>query len=336
MSKEKYVGSVKPGMVFGELTVIDEDFEAEKKHAERLPHDSARYYYLCQCSCGKKTTVGLYNLVHGTTQSCGHLQVLRTKEGTLKNVKDMTGMKIGDLVVIEKDTTTQRGSGKSAKWICECTLCGNRKSIRGSELRSGKVVDCGCQKRKRLSDAKLIDISGKVFGYLTVLGRDLSVGYKSGQHARWLCRCELCGRTESVTSKMLLKYGKDRCRPCCGMTLGEKRIMEILDENNISYIHDKPYSDCKNPDTGAVLRFDFRITNNSECDYIIEFDGEQHFKDVNMWGSSDTLKDRLWRDTVKNTWCAERGIPIIRIPYTRLKKLCIEDLLLDSTPYLAA
>lgn len=245
-------------------------------------------------------------------------------------------MKIGDLVVMEKDTAAARGSGKAARWICECTLCGNRKSIRGSDLRTGKVTDCGCQKWKRLSNGRLSDLSGQTFGYLTVLERDFPIGLRSGQHARWLCRCELCGRTESVASNMLLRYGKDRCRLCCGLTLGEQRIMELLDENNIPYVHDKPYLDCKNPETGMVLRFDFRITNNSECDYIIEFDGEQHFKDVNMWGNSDTLKDRLWRDAVKNMWCAERGVPIIRIPYTRLKKLCIEDLLLDSTPYLAA
>lgn len=32
------------------------------------------------------------------------------------------------------------------------------------------------------------------------------------------------------------------------------------------------------------------------------------------------------RDKFKNEWCANKGISLIRIPYTKLKTLTIEDL----------
>jgi len=39
------------------------------------------------------------------------------------------------------------------------------------------------------------------------------------------------------------------------------------------------------------------------------------------------------RRNKKNQWCKENNIPLIRIPYTHLKDLCIEDLLLETSNY---
>ena len=40
------------------------------------------------------------------------------------------------------------------------------------------------------------------------------------------------------------------------------------------------------------------------------------------------------RDLIKNQWCRENDIPLIRIPYTHLTQLCIEDLLLETSQFL--
>ena len=39
-------------------------------------------------------------------------------------------------------------------------------------------------------------------------------------------------------------------------------------------------------------------------------------------------------DEYKNQWCKENNIPLIRISYTHLNDLCIEDLLLETTKFL--
>jgi hypothetical protein len=36
---------------------------------------------------------------------------------------------------------------------------------------------------------------------------------------------------------------------------------------------------------------------------------------------------------IKNQWCKENNIPLIRIPYTHLKDLSIEDLILETSKF---
>lgn len=53
--------------------------------------------------------------------------------------------------------------------------------------------------------------------------------------------------------------------------------MKILQENNITYVHDKPYFlDLINPKTNKILRYDFILLQDNKPIRIIEFDGEQH------------------------------------------------------------
>ena len=76
-------------------------------------------------------------------------------------------------------------------------------------------------------------------------------------------------------------------------------------------------------------RFDFYVNNN----YLIEYDGQQHFESVEYFGGEEQLKIQQKRDTYKNQWCKENNIPLIRIPYTKLDTLCIKDLMLETTQF---
>lgn len=327
---EKKCNTVSAGDVFGELTVLEEDFEKEK---EKKADGNHHKFFKCKCSCGEIASVDVYQLLRGMTRSCGHLKKVRARGVTAKK---LDGMKFHHLTAIRMDDSKESKIGKHVYWICKCDLCENEKSIRSSDLISGYAKDCGCQFIKRVSDSMTQDLNGRKFGHLDVLERDMSIGHKSGQHARWVCKCDLCGNIESVASTTLLKRGKDRCKLCAGVSMGEQKICEILDGDNISYVHDKPYLNCKYPETGGTLRFDFRINKDSDCDYIIEFDGEQHFKPVPMYDDGHSFQERVKRDQFKNDWCKENGIPLIRIPYRRLAKLNINDLLLETTEYLVA
>ena len=63
--------------------------------------------------------------------------------------------------------------------------------------------------------------------------------------------------------------------------------------------------------------------------YIIEFDGRQHFEyDESGWNSKENFEKTKERDAFRDKWCKDNNIPIIRIPYTKLKELTIEDLIL--------
>lgn len=79
--------------------------------------------------------------------------------------------------------------------------------------------------------------------------------------------------------------------------------------------------------TGYCLRFDFYVKN----DFIIEFDGEQHYKEVlGSWGEDISFSERQNRDKKKNDYCFRNKIPIKRIPYWVLDSLSIDDLLSDK------
>ena len=101
----------------------------------------------------------------------------------------------------------------------------------------------------------------------------------------------------------------------CNMSKGENNVQEFLDKNNIDYIRQKRFSECK---FKIQLPFDFYIPSMNVC---IEFDGEQHYRPVDYSGKKTPLELqedfelRMIKDHIKNTYCKQNNILLIRIPY---------------------
>lgn len=318
----------KSGDKYGSLTVIDRNYEQEDLKVKH--NQQRRPWYNCKCDCGEVCVINGYNLVRGTTKSCGCAKRKNVfKKMTGKN--DLTNKIFGNLVVLHRDEQAKFGDNIHARWVCQCKLCGSLTSIRGSELRLGNKVDCGCGLQRRVSDSRTEDLTGRVFGYLKVVERDRSVGYRCGQHAKWICECSLCGNKESVESTSL-RLWKIMCGRCCKNSTGERVISDILSNNGIKFLHDKPYLDCKNDQTGFKLRFDFIVQHNPT--YLIEYDGSHHFKPAGKWDNNGDLDERQRKDAIKNEWCRKNNIPPIRIPYTVLASLTVDDLRLETSKYL--
>lgn len=97
-------------------------------------HKNGKRYYKCRCECGTEKEVYSRSLEQGSSLSCGCLR----KELTHERAMDLTGRRIGRLVVLGRDES------KHGFWICECD-CGNRKSIRGTSLtHKNPTSSCGC------------------------------------------------------------------------------------------------------------------------------------------------------------------------------------------------
>lgn len=114
---------------------------------------------------------------------------------------------------------------------------------------------------------------------------------------------------------------------------GELAIEQLLKANNI--VFEKEYIDknCILP-TGGYARFDFKCIIDNIV-YYIEFDGNLHYYTTNSgWNNETHLQETKARDTAKNIYCWLNNIPLIRIPYTHLKNLSIEDLLLTTSQYI--
>jgi very-short-patch-repair endonuclease len=114
--------------------------------------------------------------------------------------------------------------------------------------------------------------------------------------------------------------GHNGC-PICNESKGERIIRNYLNENNISFKSQQKFKNCFSK---YVLPFDFYLEKYNLC---IEFDGIQHFKLIKRWGSEENLKDIQIRDKIKDDYCKNNNIKILRINYLDIKN--IEKILND-------
>ena len=110
-----------------------------------------------------------------------------------------------------------------------------------------------------------------------------------------------------------------RCKQCHN-SKGEIEISKVLDNMSIKYKHHHHFEDCKYINT---LEFDFYIPSMNIC---IEFDGEQHFRPVAFGNMTDEQAKQQFeinkkRDEIKNTYCEQNKIKLIRIPYWDFDKI---------------
>ena len=139
---------------------------------------------------------------------------------------------------------------------------------------------------------------------------------------KWCCECS-CGNHVDVEAASLLSGHTLSCG--CLKSKGEALIQKIFEENNIDYIKEKAFSDCRFKDTNGLARFDFYLP---QYNIIIEYDGEQHF---HTCGYLDYEKQHN-HDLIKNKYCFKNNIPLIRIPYD--VDYTIDDLKLETTRFL--
>ena len=213
-----------------------------------------------------------------------------------------------------------------AYWNCICD-CGNKTIAASDNIRSGNTKSCGCIFKKTLlttNHNKRLELSGKKFGLLTAL---YPIG-NQGSHIIWHCRCD-CGNETNVRATRL-KMGEILSCGCLAESRGEKIIENILIQNNYKYVYNKEYFKDLIRITGKKLRYDFIILDNNEnVIRLCEYDGEQHFHPVEIFGGQENFEQQQERDSMKNEYAWSHNIPIVRIPYTE-KNITLETIMSDQ------
>lgn len=123
-------------------------------------------------------------------------------------------------------------------------------------------------------------------------------------------------------------YGCKYCRSSLtACSNGEKRIKDFLEQLNISFVQQYKFDDCKDQ---CALPFDFYLP---EYKLTIEFDGQHHYRPVTfnsvpydkaLYLHQQTVK----HDMIKDNYCKNHKIKIIRIPYWDIDDL--EIILFDK------
>ena len=130
----------------------------------------------------------------------------------------------------------------------------------------------------------------------------------------WKCKCGI----EFKRSFHHISSGYNMCTSCSakkGSSLENKTELFLI-ENNINYSKQYRFDGCKNK---RKLPFDFAILDNkNKVLKLIECDGEQHFNIIKHFGEK-SFKLTQQNDMIKNNYCKENKIQLIRIPYWEFK-----------------
>lgn len=143
------------------------------------------------------------------------------------------------------------------------------------------------KKKSQIKNSSL-NLIGKRFGKLIVLEQ---TNIRKNKNVVWKCQCD-CGNITYVTTNSLTKGDTKSCG--CIKSFGEEKISQLLRENNIFFEREKQFNNCRFPDTNKMARFDFYVNN----EYIIEFDGKQHFEINNFF--EQNLENIQEHDNFKN------------------------------------
>ena len=304
------------GLKVNMLTVLEQAEDYIKPSGKKTAQ------WLCLCECGNKKVINQDVLKAGKIKSCGCQQFSGFKKfrdnRKEKNDIDLIGKTFGKLTIIERDHTD---NGGKIYYKCKCE-CGNEIIVFKKRLISKEKQDCGCS---TINYNNIKDITGQRYGKLVAL---YPTGTNERRAMKWMFQCD-CGKTKEIEGNSVTRGNTLSCG-CLKVSHGELKIAQLLDEANIFYETEK-YAFNYDNDITRKCRFDFFVNNQ----YYIEFDGAQHYYSNNRWwNTADFVKEQKKRDEIKNQWCKEQGIPLIRIPYHHYNELTIQDLLLETSKFI--
>ena len=159
-------------------------------------------------------------------------------------------------------------------------------------------------KRRKTAEQFALDV-------VRILGDDYSLASEySGSSREVVMHHKICNEFYTATANNVM--GGKGC-PICRESKGERRIAEWLSANQftferqwlIRYELDKP-----------PLKLDFIVQG-----VAIEYDGEFHYLPMAHAGGNEGLRSQQARDRIKDKYCADNGIPLIRIPYWEFENI---------------
>jgi hypothetical protein len=129
----------------------------------------------------------------------------------------------------------------------------------------------------------------------------------------WICHNNKSHKWYAQINSRTKKNGTG-C-PFCQASKGEKVVKEILDKHNIKYVTQYRIKECRHK---KPLPFDFAILDEvGQLLALIEYQGEQHYRPMRHRAKCKLNFDLIQkRDSIKEQFCRQRGISLLKIPYT--------------------
>lgn len=146
----------------------------------------------------------------------------------MKGLESLIGQRFDKLEVVEQAASTASGQ---RRWLCKCD-CGGSCIATTGNLHSGRTTNCGCRKSP--------DLTGRIFGKLTVLGRSEQRNARGSRTTpMWECRCT-CGAITYKATDTLKNSATSMCSTCAGKYAAEsaRRAAGFVGGTQITKIRD--------------------------------------------------------------------------------------------------
>lgn len=134
------------------------------------------------------------------------------------------------------------------------------------------------------------------------------------KHYDLICVCE-CGNIFTARFENWKMGNKNRCNICSSKQSNlEYIVKQFLKNHKIVFCEQYKFTDCKDK---RCLPFDFYLPDYNMC---IEVDGEQHYHFHSKFNSTQQIfADRQHKDLLKDTFCNQNFIKLIRLKYNVIR-----------------
>jgi len=131
-----------------------------------------------------------------------------------------------------------------------------------------------------------------------------------------------CKKCNSIFEQKIVNHLDGYGCPFCSASKGERKIQYLLQKYKINFEYQKVIKNNKK----IQFIFDFYLP---DYNLVIEYDGEPHYQKIDFYGGERGLKERQERDRLKDQYCKENNIKLLRIPYweyENIEKILKENL----------
>lgn len=200
-----------------------------------------------------------------------------------------------------------------SKIVIICPIHGDFNQIAGNHLKSGCFKCYGTEKlTTEIFTQRAKNVHGDKYDYNKVdyQGLRKKVTITCKKHGDFIQSA--CNHLEGVGC------------PVCKESKGENKVAMTLNQLNAVYHRQVKFDTCKYK---RLLLFDFVVKpffgNKIK---IIEYQGQQHYKPVNIYGNRTNGRGSNFevtqiRDNIKREWCKNNKVDLLEIPYTEFDNI---------------
>ena len=298
---------------------------AKKIHKGQYDYSETQYVYakdkvtvICPKHGKWKTTYHSHVTKEHGCQKCSALKRAPSIAEIIGKFRSVHGLKY-DYSESEWNNSLKSGWHSKVKIICK---------IHGSFLMAPAVhyyQKAGCQKcshiegsfkqskpfERTIKDA--LKIHGNSYKYLRQFSVDRENSRGKRVYLELLCKKHPDSSFIQRRSHHLSGSG---C-PICKESHGERAVSKVLDRLGVNYTREKSFPDLRDK---SPLFLDFWL---HDLRIIIEYDGEQHYIEKNRGYYKNKLTSIQRRDSIKNRWAKDKGLPLLRIKWNEdpMKKI---------------